>query len=139
MKNTRKKNQFSNQNGFSFLEIIIVIGIIGGLLAFILPQIQNNQARAKVGQSKLAMGNIIQNLTMYQNDCTKFPTSLEGLVKSDGCANWNGPYLKSVPPDGFGTKFIYESDGSTFTVRSLGGDRKEGGDGYNRDITQEDL
>ena len=130
----------SNQRGFSFLEIIIVVGIIGGLMAFILPQITANQNKSRVGQTRITMANIIQNLTMYQSDCQKFPTSLDGLVKPDAnCSNWTGPYMKDIPKDAWGTAFSYESDGNTYTLTSLGGDRREGGDGFNKDITQEEL
>ncbi len=134
------QQNLKNEKGVSFLEIIIVVGIIGGLLAFILPQIQKNQARSRVGQTRITMANIIQNLTMYQSDCQKFPSSLDGLVKPDAnCSNWTGPYMKDIPKDAWGNAFSYDSDGNTFNLKSDGADRREGGDGYNKDITQDDL
>lgn len=128
-----------NQKGLTLFEILIVVGIIGGLMAFILPQIMNNQRQAKVKETRIRMANVLQNLAMYQNDCQKYPTSLDGLAKNDGCSNWTGPYSKDVPKDAWGTSFVYESDGGTYKLRSLGADKREGGDGANKDIDAEEL
>lgn len=130
-----------NQSGLTLFEILIVVGIIGGLLAVLIPQIQNSNNRSKVGDTKIRMSNIVQNLTMYNSDCNgKFPTSIEGLVKVDAsCSNWTGPYMKEVPRDGWGQPFQYESDGNTYTLKSSGADKKDGGDGVDRDITQDDI
>lgn len=140
-KSTQKfRHPLANQAGLTLFEILIVVGIIGGLLAVLIPQIQNSNNRSKVGDTKIRMSNIVQNLTMYQSDCGKYPTSLEGLVKSDGsCNNWTGPYMKDIPKDGWGSAFIYESDGSNYTLKSLGADKREGGDGVDREITQDDI
>lgn len=132
-------NPARNQRGLTLFEILIVIGIIGGLLAFILPQIQKNSNKSKVGETRIKMSNVVQQLTLYQNDCQKFPSSLDGLVKADDCQNWTGPYLKDVPKDAWGTPFKYESTESGYNLFSLGADRKEGGDGFNKDLSAEDL
>lgn len=127
------------QAGFTLFEILIVVGILGGLMAFVIKKVNDNRIQANVRQTRIAMAGLVQNLTMYQSDCQKYPTSLDGLVKSDGCANWTGPYTKDVPKDSFGTAFIYESDGATYSLKSLGADRKEGGDGFNKDINVDEL
>ncbi|PWU17234.1 MAG: type II secretion system protein GspG [Bdellovibrio sp.] len=141
LSNDELSNQkYRSQRGMTLFEILIVIGIIGGLMAFILPQIQKSRNQANVKQTRIIMANIVQNLSMYQNDCGKYPTSLEGLIKPDGCTNWTGPYMKDLPKDAWGTPFQYNSSGeSTYDLKSLGADRKEGGDGINKDITAEDL
>lgn len=124
----------------TLFEILIVVGIIGGLLAFIIPQVTTSQNRSRVQDSKIRMSNIVQNLTMYQNDCAKFPGALDALVKSDGsCNGWTGPYMKDIPADGWGKAFIYESDGNTYTLKSTGADKRDGGDGVDKDITQDDI
>lgn len=129
-----------NQKGLTLFEILIVVGIIGGLLAVIIPQVQNSNNRSKVGDTKIRMSNIVQNLTMYQSDCSNYPGSLDALVKSDGsCNGWTGPYLKDIPKDGWGQPFHYESDGNNYTLKSLGADKRDGGDGVDRDITQDDI
>lgn len=128
------------QAGMTLFEILIVVGIIGDLLAFIIPQVTTSQNRSRVQDSKIRMSNIVQNLTMYQNDCAKFPGALDALVKSDGsCNGWTGPYMKDIPPDGWGKAFIYESDGNTYTLKSTGADKRDGGDGVDKDITQDDI
>lgn len=129
-----------SQAGMTLFEILIVVGIIGGLLAFIIPQVQSSSNRSKVQDTKIRMSNIVQNLTMYQNDCAKFPGSLDALVKSDGsCNGWTGPYMKEVPLDGWKKAFTYESDGNTYTLKSTGADKRDGGDGVDKDITQDDI
>lgn len=130
-----------NQKGFSLFEILIVVGIIAGLMAAILPKIFENQNRSKVGQTKIIMNNLIQALTMYQNDCQRFPGSLDGLVTNDGCSNWTGPYIKEIPKDAWGTPFSYsaEEGGSNYLLKSMGADKREGGDGINKDISSDDL
>lgn len=137
-----EETRFHSQSGMTLFEILIVVGIIGGLLAFIIPQVKNSSDRSKVQDTKIRMSNVVQNLTMYQNDCSKFPSSLDALIKSDGsCNGWTGPYgnVKEVPKDGWKKAFIYESDGNTYTLKSLGSDGREGGDGVDKDITQDDI
>jgi general secretion pathway protein G len=133
--------QPSNQKGMTLFEILIVIAIIGGLMAMILPRIIASQNRAKVGQTKIAMGSIVQNLNFYQNDCQRYPATLEGLSKPDACTNWTGPYMKDVPKDAWGTPFIYTPDenGNSYKLKSLGADKKEGGVGLDKDIDADEL
>jgi general secretion pathway protein G len=87
------------------------------------------------------MGQLITALNMYYTDCGKYPASLDGLSTADSnCTNWGPePYLKKVPVDPWGTPFQYTVEGNSFVIKSLGADRKEGGDGYNKDISSEDV
>ena len=80
-------------------------------------------------------------LDMYYTDCGSYPSGLDGLVSGGGdCENWGpDPYMKKVPRDPWGTDFIYEVDGGSYILISLGQDRREGGDGFGKDISSEDL
>lgn len=129
-----------NSRGMTLLEIIIVLGILGSLIAILLQKITGGIDKSKVGQSKIIMGQTINALNMYYTDCGKFPESLENLVTADAaCSNW-GPeaYLKKLPKDAWGTDLGYSVEGNNFHLKSLGADRREGGDGYAKDILSDD-
>lgn len=135
------KSFLRNSRGMTLLEIMIVLSIVGALFALLLPRITGSLNKSNVNKTKIAMGQVISALNLYYTDCGKYPAALENLVTADGsCSNW-GPeaYVKSMPRDAWGTEFTYSIDGNNFVVKSLGADRREGGDGYNKDITSEDL
>lgn len=130
-----------NARGMTLMEILIVMAIIAGLAATIFPAIQRSRDKGMVSETKVIMGQVINALNMYYTDCGKYPESLEGLTTADaGCANW-GPeaYMKKIPADKWGTAFEYGVEGSSFVLRSLGSDRREGGDGNAKDISSEEL
>lgn len=130
-----------NSKGMTLVEILIVVAIIGSLMAILLPNVQSQLNKSKVKETKIAMNQVINALNLYYTDCGKYPSSLEGLVKADAdCSNW-GPeaYIKKAPKDSWGTDFAYEIEGNNFVIKSLGADRREGGDGYDKDLTSEEL
>ena len=133
--------RISNNRGMTLLEILIVLGIIGALMAVLGPGIMERFQKAKVNQTKVSMGIVINALNTYYTDCGKYPQTIEGLTKQDsGCSNWGpDPYIKKVPKDGWEKDFIYEGNGSTFVLRSLGKDGKEGGEGSGKDISSEEI
>lgn len=133
--------RMSRQAGMTLLEILVVLAIIGGVMAVLIPNITGNLEKSKIRSTQLAMGQLTQALTLYNNDCGTYPKSLDGLMQADAdCgASWGpDPYLKKPIKDGWNRDFVYESDGSTFTMRSLGKDGRDGGEGANRDINNED-
>lgn len=132
--------RWSRQAGLTLLEILVVLAIIGAVMAVLIPNITGNLSRSQVRTTKLAMGQVTQALTLYYNDCGSYPKALDGLLQSDGeCSSWGpDPYLKKEVKDAWNNSFVYDSDGSTFTLKSLGKDRREGGDGANADITSEE-
>lgn len=130
-----------NTHGMTLVEIMIVLAIIGSLMAVLLPNIQSNMQKSKVKESKLIMNNVINALNLYATDCGKYPKALENLITAPAdCTNW-GPeaYMKKAPQDSWKHDFIYELEGNNFNLKSLGADGREGGDKYDKDITQEDL
>lgn len=133
--------KLKNSRGMTLLEIMIVLAILGSLMAILLPRFVGSQDKAKVKETSIVMGQLNTALNMYYTDCGKYPESLDGLVKADAnCTNW-GPeaYMKKLPNDPWGTPFSYSVEGNSFVIKSMGSDRKEGGDGYAKDISSEDI
>jgi general secretion pathway protein G len=137
----KTKNHLRNERGMTLIEIMIVIAIIAGLMAVLGTQAVKFLQQAKVSQAKIQLKEIGKALEAYNLACNSYPTTDQGLgalVTSPGpeaCANW-GPdaYIKKEPKDPWGKGMIYESDGGTFEIISLGRDKKEGGEGYDADI-----
>lgn len=129
-----------DQKGMTLIEIMIVIAIIGGLMAILAPKFMGQKDKANVGQAKIAMGQIANALSMYKNDCGKYPESLENLVTADAsCSTWGPePYVKKKSlDDPWGHPFVYSLENGDFTLMSLGSDGRPGGDGYKKDIPYE--
>jgi len=131
----------SNRRGMTLVEIMIVLAIIGGMMALLLPKLTGQLDKAKVKEAKIQMGQIVNALSMYYTDCGKNPASLDNLVKADpACTNWGPePYLKKDPVDPWGHPMVYELTGGDYTLKCLGKDGKEGGSGFDADITLEDI
>ncbi len=133
MKLVRKDNR-----GFTLLEILIVLGILGTIMAMVMSRVNDSRNRAKVKQAHLDLNTWGEALNMYYNDCGKYPSSLQSLTQEDPeCKNWDpGNYKKMKPKDPWGSDLIYSVEGSDYTLKSLGQDRKEGGTGFNADIEE---
>jgi general secretion pathway protein G len=129
-----------NQKGMTLIEIMIVIAILGGLMAILAPKFLKSKDKANIGQAKIQMGQLANSLSMYYNDCGHFPQSLENLTAADAsCTNW-GPeaYAKAKDLiDPWKNSFVYELSGSEYSLKSLGGDGREGGSQFNADIQYE--
>jgi general secretion pathway protein G len=136
-----KKTQ---QRGFTLLEIMAVIIIIGVLGAVILPNIVSSGDKASANAARTDMANIAAELDLFKLEIGRYPTTQEGLdslLKNPGnLANWNGPYSKKKEmKDPWKTDYKYSSPGpnnAPFEIKSLGADRQEGGEGPNADIVK---
>lgn len=129
------------QAGMTLIEILIVLAIIASMMAFLVPGVTRQLDKSKVQETKIQIGQIMNALNLYYTDCGKFPSSLEGLIKADPeCPNWGPePYLKKAPKDAWNRDFVYSLEGNQYTIRSLGSDGREGGDGYAKDISSDDV
>ncbi|UXR63860.1 type II secretion system major pseudopilin GspG [Bdellovibrio bacteriovorus] len=130
-----------NRKGMTLIEIMIVLAIIGGIAALLLPNITGQLDKSKAKEAKIQLTQIVNALSMYYTDCGKYPQSLEGLTKQDpNCSNWGPqPYYTKKLQDPFGHDLVYELDGGEYSLKSLGKDGREGGSGFDKDITLEDL
>ena len=122
--------------GFTLIEILVVMAIIGMLAMMVAPNIFNQQAGARRDAALAQISALEAALDTYRLDVGQYPDSLEGLVENDsGRAAWNGPYLRrEVPLDPWGNEYVYDSDGRGFTLVSYGPDGARGGEGDDADI-----
>lgn len=136
-----------NNKGFSLVEIMIVVAIIGIIMATMGSKLFGGLDKAKVKNTKVMMQRVADALEMYNTDCNSYPSTDQGLAAlidapqgEPSCDEW-GPvkYLKKLPKDSWNNDFIYESDGVEFNIISLGKDKREGGDDFSKDISLKDL
>jgi len=137
------------QRGFTLIEIMVVVVILGILAALVVPQVMNRPDQAKVTVAKGDIKAIGAALDMYKLDNFAYPSTQQGLnalVEKPGGRpqpkNWNRDgYLKRVPKDPWGNDYQYLSPGTQgqFDLYSLGADGKQGGTDLNADIGNWDL
>lgn len=142
--NKLMKKHLKSESGFSLIELMIVIGILGLLIGLVGPKLMSSFDKAKVETTRVNMKNISSTLKQYRLDCGQYPTTdqnLDALIaKPSGgaeCKNYApGGYLdkKTLPKDAWDKDYIYTSDGNTFEIKSYGSDKKEGGADYSSDI-----
>lgn len=133
-----------NQKGMTLLEIMIVLMILGSLIAVLANVVTGRLKRARIEQAKIQIGEIGKALDMFYTDCGFYPESgagLKALVEpQSSCPNWGpDPYIKKVNKDPWQNEFIYEVSGGSYTLRSLGADKRDGGSGDAADISSENL
>ena len=117
----------SSQQGFTMVEIVLVIALMGGLIAYLMNTLMTTSEEAKRDESKIAMSIIGQSLQMYKIHNNRYPTTSQGLgaLTSDpGSAKaWRGPYIEGNKlRDPWDEDFTYESDGRTFKISTGGPD-----------------
>lgn len=137
MKNTKVRS------GFTLVEIMIVIIILGLLAALVVPNLIGKGEEAKQKLVCVQMKSLTEALNMFKADNGVYPDTEEGLdalLKNPNAEKYknysqNG-YLgsKSLPQDPWKHKFIYLNNGGSFEIISLGADAKEGGDGESKDF-----
>ena len=131
----------SAQAGFSLIEIIIVVVLIGGIVAFAASRILGGGDKANVHLAKAQVQTLAEKVQQFQMDTGALPSTLEELVKAPGDAQgWLGPYAKEADlKDPWKNPFQYKVPGESapFDLVSYGADRKPGGESVNADIKYE--
>ena len=130
------------QRGFTLLELLVVLVILGMLAALAGPRVMKYVSSVKSDTAKLQIEELGAALDMYKLEVGRHPNSQEGLEAlveaPGGAANWNGPYLKkkTVPKDPWGVAYLYVSPGQhgAFDLSTLGADGREGGEGEDKDV-----
>jgi general secretion pathway protein G len=124
-----------SEKGFSLIELIVVLVILGLLAAVVAPNVYNKLAKGKDQIAKIQIKEIEGALQLFSFDMGRYPNSAEGLeslVQSPGNADsWKGPYLaKSLPNDPWGRAYVYRCPGThgEYDLLSLGADGTEGND-----------
>lgn len=126
------------QGGFSLIEIILVVVLIGGIVAFAATRILGGGDRAKVNLAKAQVQTLAEKVQQFEMDTGTLPPTLDALVTQPGnAAGWLGPYAKAGElNDPWNTPFEYRvpGDGRPFDIVSLGADRRAGGTSVDADI-----
>jgi general secretion pathway protein G len=129
--------------GFTLLELLVVMVILGLLASYVAPRYLSQVARSEVQVAKAQMDALSKAIDQYRLDTGVFPSTdigLKALVqKPDGMPRWQGPYLqKEAPADPWGRPYIYRlsPDGVSYELMTLGKDGRPGGDNENVDISR---
>ena len=131
-----------NNKGFTLIEIMVVVIILGILTAIVAPNIIGRVGDAQITAAKQTIRSIESALRMYRLDNFNYPSTEQGIEaltnKPNGqnARNWKGPYLDRVPDDPWGNKYLYMFPGlnGEFDVYTFGRDGNQGGDGDDADI-----
>jgi general secretion pathway protein G len=125
----------NNRKGFTLIELMLVVIIIGILVSMVVPRLVGRSEEARISAAKADISaNISVALDLYELDNGHYPSTEEGLdalqTKPASAANWKGPYLKRKPQDPWGNPYVYRSPGehnSDYDLYSYGPDAAEGG------------
>jgi general secretion pathway protein G len=129
------------KKGFTLLELLVVIVIIGLLAGYVAPRYFSQVGKSEIQVAKAQIESLEKALDQYRLDMRRYPSPEEGLealvAKPATAAAWSGPYLKkAVPNDPWGRPYVYRTPGQKgdFEVVSYGRDGKPGGNGDDADI-----
>jgi general secretion pathway protein G len=138
----RRRRARRGEVGFTLVEILVVITIIGLIMALVGPRVLNYLAESKVKAARIQVESFASSLDLFYLDNGRYPSTSEGLAalaqRPGGIDSWNGPYLRSgaVPNDPWGHPYVYRSPGEhgAYDIVSFGSDGQEGGTGTAADI-----
>lgn len=132
----------SRHGGFTLLELLVVLVILGLLTGYIAPRYFAQVGKSEVKTARAQIRALEDALDQYRLDVGRYPSTQEGLAALNaapaGETRWSGPYLKkSVPADPWGQAYQYQAPGAQgeYEIRSLGRDGKPGGEGEDADLS----
>lgn len=129
-------------SGFTLLELLVVVAIIGLLAGYVGPKYFGQLGKAETKAARAQIDALEKALDHYRLDVGRYPSTEQGLsallVKPAGISKWAGPYLKKdVPADPWGRPYLYKQPGEhgDFDLYSYGRDGRAGGSGEDADVT----
>jgi general secretion pathway protein G len=129
------------EKGFTLLELLVVIVIIGLLAGYVAPRYFSQVGKSEIQVTKVQIDSLEKALDQFRLDLRRYPSAEEGLealvARPGKLSGWSGPYLKkAVPSDPWGRAYVYRVPGEKgdFQLLSLGRDGKTGGEGEDADI-----
>ncbi len=137
--------RLKRQDGFTLIEIMVVILILGLLATLVVQSLRGATDKAKRTKAMADIAELKTALDRYYIDNGSYPTTEQGLQalvtppsqgsNSAQATNYEeGGYIRRIPLDPWSNPYVYQSDGNTYTLKSLGADGAEGGSGKNADI-----
>ena len=136
-----KEKKTRQEGGFTLLELLVVMAILGMLAALVGPQVLNQLGGAKSKSAQIQIRDLEQALELYRLDVGRYPSSEDGLsalvARPEDIRGWNGSYLKKseVPADPWGNEYVYRLlDTGLYELVSYGSDGVPGGSGESQDI-----
>ena len=137
----RTRRKTNEQGGFTLMELLVVLAILGLLMSLVGPRVLSQLGGAKTKTAAIQIKDLEQSLEMYKLDVGRFPSTGEGLAalvaKPAGSVGWNGPYLKSdVPVDPWKRAYLYKYPGehAELDIFSYGQNGTPGGEGEDADV-----
>ena len=138
----RRNSILRSRDGFTLIELMVVMIILGLLAALVVPRMFGRIGEAKQNSARAQIELFGTALDSFRLDVGRYPTTAEGLEALtspvSGVDEWNGPYLKKIeiPLDPWNNPYVYEAPGKfgDYDLYSLGADKAEGGEGENADV-----
>lgn len=130
--------QHHRVHGFTIIELLIVMAILGMLAVMVAPNLFKKAEGAKRDAAMSQISALESALSTHRLDVGQYPDELDGLMENTtGRSSWDGPYLNNaLPKDPWGNDYQYTSEGSSFTLLSFGADGRAGGEDNDADISR---
>ena len=140
------QTKINKQGGFTLIELIVVVVILGILSAFIAPKMFGRAGDARIQKETSDITALDSILEVYKLDNFSYPTTDQGLdalvnkpAGDQELNNWQaGGYVKKLQKDPWGREYLYDNEGDSIRIYTLGADGTEGGDGENADLSNLD-
>lgn len=127
MKRERRENRTTRKRGFTLVEMLLVVTIIGILATVVVVKFAGVSERARIAAARDSIASISSAIDVYEVDMGKYPGSLEDLVRNPGGATWHGPYIKGgmeAMTDPWGMQYQYTKKENDYEIRSSGPDQQ---------------